>query len=238
MRQDDKKPSAERWTPEHDALLRQHYPTMDAPGLAALLGRTVTAIYVRANKLGLAREHGRGKPQQNPRQCDPTSLLSRLAALVEAQGESGLTLDDACSHFQGRPRLELNQRLNRLLGTGRAVKVGGGKVHSPRFFASEALRSAWLAKNPGQGGAAARVLARSPLKRMAAEKAPDQPRGVACLPGEGKRTARTRCIEVPRGLARYEVADQPVEGGLRTHGIGNYLEPASGWAAALVGGRP
>ncbi len=238
MRQDDKTPSRQRWTPQDDALLQQRYPTTDAPGLAELLGRTVAAIYVRAHKLGLAAAHGRDKPQQKPRPRDPNSFLSRLEAALGQHGDAGMTLDDACAAFEGLPRRELNLRLNRLVQDGRAVKVGGGKVHSPRFFASEALRSAWLAKNPGQGGAAAGVLARSPRKRMAAEKAPAQPGGVACLPGEGVHTARTRCIEVPRGLARYEVADQPVVGGLRTQGIGHYLEPASGWAAALVGGRP
>lgn len=49
------KPGRCRWTPEEDALLRQHYPATPLPDLLRLLRKTASAIYQRARTLGLKR---------------------------------------------------------------------------------------------------------------------------------------------------------------------------------------
>ena len=46
----------ERWTPELDALLREHFPRMPFESLAFLTGRSVSALRNRANKLRLKRD--------------------------------------------------------------------------------------------------------------------------------------------------------------------------------------
>lgn len=43
------------WLPAEDALLRLHYPTMRSTALALLLGRSLTGMYKRAEKLGLSK---------------------------------------------------------------------------------------------------------------------------------------------------------------------------------------
>ena len=43
------------WTPELDAQLREHYPTMQLGSMSFLLGRTIPAIKARAHKLRLKR---------------------------------------------------------------------------------------------------------------------------------------------------------------------------------------
>ena len=45
-----------RWTPELDALLIEHFPTMPLVSLSFLVGRTVPALKVRAHKLRLRRD--------------------------------------------------------------------------------------------------------------------------------------------------------------------------------------
>lgn len=45
-----------RWTPELDALLIEHFPTMSLVSLSFLVGRTVPALKVRAHKLRLRRD--------------------------------------------------------------------------------------------------------------------------------------------------------------------------------------
>lgn len=45
-----------RWTPELDALLCKHFPTMSLVSLSFLVGRTVPALKVRAHKLRLRRD--------------------------------------------------------------------------------------------------------------------------------------------------------------------------------------
>lgn len=44
-----------RWTAAEDDAIRQHYGTMDAAELGALIGRTKDAIWTRAGKLGLEK---------------------------------------------------------------------------------------------------------------------------------------------------------------------------------------
>lgn len=44
------------WTPELDALLREHFPRMPFESLAFLTGRSVSALRNRANKLRLKRD--------------------------------------------------------------------------------------------------------------------------------------------------------------------------------------
>ncbi|MBP9032547.1 MAG: hypothetical protein KBG29_01550 [Pseudomonadales bacterium] len=46
----------ERWTPELDALLREHFPRMPFESLSFLLGRTISSLKNRANKLRLRRD--------------------------------------------------------------------------------------------------------------------------------------------------------------------------------------
>ena len=45
-----------RWTPELDAILIEHFPTMPIASLSFLLGRTIPALKVRAHKLRLRRD--------------------------------------------------------------------------------------------------------------------------------------------------------------------------------------
>ena len=45
-----------RWTPELDALLIEHYPSMPIASLSFILGRTIPALKVRAHKLRLRRD--------------------------------------------------------------------------------------------------------------------------------------------------------------------------------------
>lgn len=45
-----------RWTPELDAILVEHFPTMPIASLSFLLGRTIPALKVRAHKLRLRRD--------------------------------------------------------------------------------------------------------------------------------------------------------------------------------------
>lgn len=44
------------WTPELDAQLREHFPTMPFGSLSFMLGRTIPAIKARAHKLRLKRD--------------------------------------------------------------------------------------------------------------------------------------------------------------------------------------
>ena len=45
------------WTPRDIDILRREYPIRDAAEVAAMLGRTVRATYVKARKLGLKKGH-------------------------------------------------------------------------------------------------------------------------------------------------------------------------------------
>lgn len=47
---------ANKWPPQKEALLRQHYATMPIPELMVLLGKTKSAIYGKAHNLGIVRE--------------------------------------------------------------------------------------------------------------------------------------------------------------------------------------
>ena len=47
---------ANKWPPQKETLLRDHYATMPWPELIALLGKTRAAIYNKAHNLGLVRE--------------------------------------------------------------------------------------------------------------------------------------------------------------------------------------
>ena len=46
---------ANKWPPQKESQLRDHYATMPWPELIALLGRTRRAIYGKAHNLGLTR---------------------------------------------------------------------------------------------------------------------------------------------------------------------------------------
>lgn len=52
----------QRWTPEHDAILRERYGTAPVAEIAALVGRTTAATTDRAHKLDLCRSQ-RAAPQ-------------------------------------------------------------------------------------------------------------------------------------------------------------------------------
>jgi hypothetical protein len=43
------------WTPDQDALMREHYPHKPMSELISMLGKSASAIYNRANTLGLAK---------------------------------------------------------------------------------------------------------------------------------------------------------------------------------------
>lgn len=47
-----------RWSPAMDAVLRRDYPSQPAAAVAAALGCTASAVYLRAKALGLAKEPG------------------------------------------------------------------------------------------------------------------------------------------------------------------------------------
>lgn len=50
------------WSDEEDAILREHFPSIGAPGVAKLLPhRTPMAIRTRASKKGIKRDYGTGR---------------------------------------------------------------------------------------------------------------------------------------------------------------------------------
>lgn len=222
------------WSEADDARLRQGYGRESAASIAAALGLSVPAIYCRVTKLGLVEAHGRTKPKRDGRPLNPNSSWSRMSALLADRGDQGMSLAEAAELLPQMPRKTVNNTLNRLTVEGRAVKWGGGKACSPRYFATAVHREAWEAANPQRVAAAGQARATAWTRRLA----PEAPAGGAArLPGEPVTTERTRRIEAPKPQAyRHEVRG-PVVGGFKTTGIGRYQEPASGWAAALTGGQ-
>ena len=49
---------ANKWPPQKETLLRKHYATMPWPDLVKLIGKSKSAIYDKANRLGLVRTAG------------------------------------------------------------------------------------------------------------------------------------------------------------------------------------
>lgn len=224
------------WSAADDALLRERYGRESAASIAAALGCSLPGVYCRVTKLGLVEASGRPKPPQQGRPLKAGSSWSRMSGLLAERGDEGMSLAEAAGLLPQMPPKTINNTLNRLVGEGRAVKWGGGKHWSPRYFATEAQRDAWVKANPGQDKAAmAGQACATAWRRRAAPEAPKG--GAARLAGEMLITERTRRIEAARPPAhRFEVRE-PVVGGFKTAGIGRYQEPPSGWAAALTGGR-
>lgn len=54
-----------RWTPDEDAILMEHYPTEGKEVMTRLPQRTLTACYMRARKLGLRRDGGQGRREDD-----------------------------------------------------------------------------------------------------------------------------------------------------------------------------
>ena len=57
--------TANPWTPEQDALLRQHFGLMDDNALAAMLLRSVSSLAGRANRIRIRKEDNRAR-KANP----------------------------------------------------------------------------------------------------------------------------------------------------------------------------
>ena len=75
------------WTPEDDALLEALIPTMHAPQIAKVLGRTPRAVHNRVRRLKkrLRDNHG---PRENPRR---DALLRALAEGPSTTAELAVT---------------------------------------------------------------------------------------------------------------------------------------------------
>lgn len=76
------------WTGEETAFLRDNYETLTAPEIAAHLGRSVNAIHVRANILGLRSRHRSGMASLVPGyfKVIDTPMKAYLLGLLAADG--------------------------------------------------------------------------------------------------------------------------------------------------------
>jgi hypothetical protein len=115
------KPKRRFWTPEEDAALRSRYPHEDSASLAADLGRSLSAVYGRAERLRLEKS--------------PQYMLEQMAASAEKLRSAG-----AASRFAaGLKPWNKGVKGLQIGGEGSRFQLGN-RPHNWREIGSEELR--------------------------------------------------------------------------------------------------
>jgi hypothetical protein len=226
------------WTAALEQLMRDKYANSSTADLLAAIGCNQSTLYAKASELGLKKS-----AEQRSMVMRKPGLRDDMAGELVRIGEPGVNLAEAWLLFAERDKETLRVTLDALVRQGRAGKVLGAA--GLRWFATQLMADTWLAAQPKP---AAPVVKDWPATAAAARLKREQRQAAALKDGKRKAraaadaaqplvfTERTRYIEAdPPPPGRYEPTE-PVVGGFAADLPGQYAEPASGWAAAVVGG--
>lgn len=121
------------WTEEETAYLQEHYATQPAREIAAALGRTETALHVRANKLGLKSRHRTGV----------NSLVADYFRVIDTPMKAyllGLLASDGSISPVGQLKLELHQKDRCLVELMRDELAPGARISEYRTRTTPMVR--------------------------------------------------------------------------------------------------
>lgn len=131
------------WTEEETAYLRENYATLTAREISAVLGRSETALHVRANKLGLKSRHRTGINSLVPGyfKVIDTPVKAYLLGLMTADGFVSRD-NQVCLALSGKDRV-LVELLRDELAPG--ARIGGYLTREKRPMALFRVQSPDLA---------------------------------------------------------------------------------------------
>lgn len=128
--------SGRPWTPEDVAQLRAIYPDLPTADVAALMGRTVRALYAQAQKIGLQKSPEFFASEASGRLLRGQSTRSRATQFKPGhktwnKGMKGLDIGGQATRFQPGNRTGRANNLYKPIGTERLSRDGylERKVH-------------------------------------------------------------------------------------------------------------